>query len=182
MWSLSAAYVLTGGRSTRMGSDKALLPWPNPDSPPMAQRVAAIAAEAAGSVTLVGDPDRYRHLGFPVIPDLHPGLGPLSGVEAALAHTRAEWNLILACDLPHLDVAFLADLLALKQVSVATTGGQPALCAVLSSKCLADVRRSIANGDLAWHRFLDSIPASRVPADPQMLANMNSPKDLPAHE
>lgn len=183
MWSLSAAYVLTGGRSTRMGRDKALLPWPDPDSPPLAQWVAGIAREAAGTATLVGDPDRYGHLGIPVIPDLHPGLGPLSGVEAALAHTDADWNLILACDLPNLTANFLIDLLGRKAVTVATAVGKPAICAVLSRNCAKDVRGAIARGELAWRQFVETIGAVRVPAHPsKMLANMNSPKDLATHE
>jgi len=182
MSSLSAAYVLIGGRSTRMRTDKAVLPWPDPDSPPLVERVASIAFQAAGSVTLVGDPERYRHLGFPVIPDLHPGLGPLSGVEAALAHTKAHRNLILACDLPELELPFLQELLRLQRDSVATADGRPALCAVLSPACLPAVRRAMAAGELAWHRFVRSIDAENVAADPRMLFNMNSPKDLAAHE
>ena len=183
MRSLSAAYVFAGGRSTRMGRDKALLPWPDPDSPPLAKRIAAIAQTAAGTATLVGDPDLYGHLGFPVIPDLHPGLGPLSGVEAALTRSDADWNLILACDLPNLTVEFLVELVDRKAATVATTFDQPAICAVLPRGCLKDVRAAIAHGELAWCQFVDTIGAIRVPAQPpQLLANINFPKDLAAHE
>jgi len=182
MSSLFAAFVLTGGRSTRMRSDKALLPWPDSQSPTLVEHVAATALKAAGSATLVGEPARYRHLNLPVIPDLNPGLGPLSGVEAALTHTTAEWNLIVACDLPNLDSEFLANLMNCEGPTVAVLEDRPALCAVLHRENLKEVRRAIAAGELAWHRLMDAIDADRVPADPQMLANINSPKDLVVHE
>ena len=104
----TAGYVLVGGRSSRFGADKALLDW---HGRPLVLHVAAQVAQAAGSVTLVGAPDRYLALGLPVIPDPVTGFGPLAGLWAALDHSQADWNLVVACDLPHLHAAFLADLL-----------------------------------------------------------------------
>ena len=83
-----------------MGRDKALLPL---RSDPLVKRIASEVAEAAGSVALVGEPQRYRHLGFTCLPDLSPGAGPLGGIETALESGRGEWNLIVACDMPDLE-------------------------------------------------------------------------------
>jgi molybdenum cofactor guanylyltransferase len=43
----------------------------------------------------------------PIVPDLHPGCGPMGGMEAALAHTVFEWNLFLPVDVPFLPTAYL---------------------------------------------------------------------------
>lgn len=87
-----------------MGADKALLPLAGEA---LAARLARRVARAAGSAALLGDPSRYAHLGWDVIPDIEPGAGPLSGIHAALARRLARWNLIVACDLPFLTVEFL---------------------------------------------------------------------------
>jgi molybdopterin-guanine dinucleotide biosynthesis protein A len=91
-----------------MGRDKALLPF---RGAVLAEAVARAVEDAAGTVTLIGDPEVYAGLGFPVIPDLHPGEGPLGGIVGALAHTAADWNLVAACDMPELSAEFLRGLL-----------------------------------------------------------------------
>lgn len=86
-----------------MGRDKARLPFRGGN---LVSAVAAAVASAAGNVTLVGHPE------LPAIPDRYPGQGPLGGILTALHHTSADWNLIVACDMPEVSGAFLAVLLA----------------------------------------------------------------------
>src|SRR5262245_4257942 len=91
-----------------MGRDKALLDL---DGSLLACRVAEVVAAAAGQVALIGDPAKYGELGYPVYPDVFPGCGPLAGVHAALSATAADWNLVVACDMPGVEPEFLAGLL-----------------------------------------------------------------------
>src|SRR5580700_9663740 len=91
-----------------MGSDKALLPFGGGS---LAGHVAATVEAAAGSVMLIGDPQKYGHLGYAVLPDRRPGAGPLGGIESALSYTAADWNLVVACDMPGISAEFLRSLL-----------------------------------------------------------------------
>ena len=85
-----------------MGRDKASLPFRGAT---LSAAIAGIVREAAGEVTLVGNPT----LGG--IPDRYPGEGPLGGILTALEHTTADWNLIVACDLPEVTAGLLKHLM-----------------------------------------------------------------------
>src|SRR5271157_6037661 len=91
-----------------MGSDKALLRYRGAT---LVQAVAEAVSQAAGRPLLVGSRVRYGGLGYEVIPDLYPGEGPLGGVLTALQNSSAEWNLIVACDMPELTGEFLGGLM-----------------------------------------------------------------------
>jgi len=98
----AAGFVLAGGLSSRMGRDKAFLRhW----GVPLVVRAAAAVADAAGSVTILGDPDTYGHFGWPALADTVPGLGPMGALLTALENTRAEWNVLVACDMPDLSAS-----------------------------------------------------------------------------
>ena len=115
----AAGFVLAGGGSTRMGRDKALLPYRGTT---LIEHVARAVMAAAGCVTVRGDPDRYRRLGYPVVTDQVPGCGPLSGICTALSVTSADWNLIAACDMPAISEATLRAMLGRAAGSSASAG------------------------------------------------------------
>lgn len=102
-----SAYVLAGGQSSRMGLDKALLELAG--KPLVAHAVAKLRRISSEVFILAGAREQRAELGgyAPVVYDLHPGCGPIGGLEAALAHTGSEWNLILPVDLPFLPTLFL---------------------------------------------------------------------------
>ena len=72
----AAGFVLTGGESRRMGKDKALLEI---GGQPMALRMVELVRPLVAEVALVGSPERYGHLGVPVLADCEVGRGPLRG-------------------------------------------------------------------------------------------------------
>jgi molybdopterin-guanine dinucleotide biosynthesis protein A len=159
----AAGFVLVGGHSSRMGCDKALLPL---RSGLLIEEIAAKVAAAAGTVALVGEPERYRHLGLDCLPDLNPGMGPLGGVGAALESGRGEWNLIVACDMPGLETEWLWRLLqktseadALCVASREPSGIVHPLCAVYRSGCLPTVRDALNSGRLRLMDLLRELDA-----------------------
>lgn len=175
-----AGWVLVGGASSRMGRDKALIEI---DGLPLALAAARSLAVVCESVSLVGDPARYESLGLPVISDQHRGAGPLSGIEAALGSTRAEWNLIAACDMPSLDASLLRDLVHAAS-SDATIPQYPdgriePLCAVYNRRCHAIASEALAAGIRRISDFIARLTVRYVQVtDPRPFLNLNTPEDL----
>lgn len=177
-----AGFVLVGGRSSRMGRDKALLPFRGRT---LAGHVAEAVARAAGTVTLVGDAERYAFLGYPVLPDRMQGAGPLAGIQAALEASEAAWNLVVACDLPGVDAGFLSGLLEAARsagadclLAAGRTGLPEPLCAVYHRRCLPAVAAALERGAFKVTDALAGLDMRiwRVQDDGR-LANMNTPQE-----
>ena len=178
-----AAWILVGGRSSRMGVDKAHAIFAGRA---LALLVAERAASVCNSISAVGDPALYSDLGLPVIPDTRPGHGPLAAIEAALTATDAEANLILACDMPALAPGILEELFeAGGDIAVPRhgTGEIEPLCAVYSRRALPAIREVLDSGirgvtEALRHLALTSCEVRYVRvSDPAAFANLNTPED-----
>lgn len=177
-----AGFVLAGGGSRRMGRDKALLPWRGST---LIQFVAGQVLNAAGSVTLIGNPDGLAGLGYPVIGDLHPGCGPLGGLETALRQGQSAWTLITACDMPQLTVASLRLLLdgtgevpRDRGCFVAWSGSRRhPLCAVYHASCLPLVEQARSLNSLKMLDLLEKLCPVCVSVDAAAVANVNTPAE-----
>jgi len=177
-----AGFVLVGGKSTRMGRDKALLPWKGTT---LARNAARIVEEACGSAALIGDPVRYSQLGYPVFADRFAGCGPMGGIATALAVSDCDWNLVTGCDMPALTPEVLRLLLHEAREAgggavfpVSDSGPEP-LCAVYHRGCLPALERAIAAGRF---RMRDAVavvnPRLVTGMDPAIFANLNTPEDF----
>lgn len=143
-------FVLAGGRSTRMGQDKALLQWGGQTLLELAlEKLSGLGGPAPRIAAARADLSRYA----PVVADLHPGCGPLSGIEAALAASSRPLNVFLPVDLPLLPRGFLVWMLRRAEVTdalmtVPRIHGQPQpLCAVYHRDLLGPITRSLVAGD-----------------------------------
>jgi molybdopterin-guanine dinucleotide biosynthesis protein A len=104
-------FVIAGGRSSRMGEDKAFLEFGHVT---LLERALGALRAVSGSVAIVGDPAKFQKYGV-VVEDVFPGCGPLAGIHAALLHSSADLNLMLAVDLPFVSselLKFLFDVAA----------------------------------------------------------------------
>ena len=176
----AAGYVLVGGNSSRMGRDKAFLPG---QFRYVLDDVAESVRSATGNVTLIGNPDRFREFHYPCLPDLRPGLGPLSGLEAALASTDCDLNLVLACDMPALDVDHLRLLIGRAQASVSkcvatedVTGRIHPLCAVYKRECLPVIQCRLNEKRLSAMGLLDDLGTEYLRVQ-SAIENLNTPEE-----
>ena len=178
-----AGYVLAGGRSSRMGRDKALLPV-NQAGEIMIDRVARLVLATAGNVTLIGPPERYSRLGYRVVSDKIENCGPLGGLYTSLNMTDADWNLIAACDMPDLTAGLLENLFATAESSEAdcvvpqSAAGLDPLCAVYHRRCAAAAKSAIDRKSLKMHNFISNLQVVFLPvSDSTALRNINTPEE-----
>jgi len=168
-----------------MGRDKALLPFRGGT---LAQAVAVEVARAAGTATLVGDPDLYQSLGFPVIADMYPGEGPLGAILTALHHTAAHWNLMIACDMPAVTGEFLSELLDAAEradadalVPAGPSGRPEPLCSVYHQRALPDLEAEFAAGIRKISQALKAVRIVRLPVlEVSCFQNVNTPEEWSA--
>jgi molybdenum cofactor guanylyltransferase len=175
-----AGFVLVGGRSRRMGRDKARLPV---KSHLLVEDVAGKVGFVAQSVALVGGLQRYSDLPFEFLEDLRPSLGPLAGVETALASGRGELNLIVACDMPNIQVDWLRRLvdgaLELNSDCVVcrdSNGSIHPLCGVWRQRCLPRVSSALEGGRLRMLDLVAELNAVYLPIG-ELIRNLNTPDE-----
>ena len=144
-------FVLAGGRSTRMGQDKALLRLggrPLIDLALEKLRVLSLAA----APRVAGARPELASYGAPIA-DLHPGCGPLSGIEAALTASSQPLNAFLPVDTPLLPAQFLLWMLERAQITGALAtvprinGWPQPLCAVYRRELLGPITAALTAGD-----------------------------------
>ena len=179
-------YVAAGGRSTRMGRDKALLPWEGATL--LDHAIARLARVAADVRILCGPTPRYEDRGRPLVLDA-PADGPLAGLAAALADADGADALLLGVDLPLVTVDLLAALAGAgadaDAVVPAGPHGPEPLCALYRAACRGPVERRLAAGDLKMTSFWPDVRvrvleggALAALGDPERLfANVNAPED-----
>ncbi|MEA5621410.1 molybdenum cofactor guanylyltransferase [Nostoc sp. UHCC 0251] len=187
------AIVLAGGKSSRMGQDKALIPI---QGVPLLQRVYSIAQSCADVVYIVTPwPERYQDLLLPdcqfirEVPLSGESLahGPLVGFAQGLAEVKTEWVLLLACDLPRLRVEILQDWVTrldrvghdkIAALAHNPKGWEP-LCGFYRRSCLPQLLEFINQGGRSFQQWLRQYPVEVLPlAEPEMLFNCNTPEDL----
>ena len=184
---MTAGAVLCGGTSRRMGTDKAMV---EVGGVAMAERVArALAAGGCVPVAFIGgDRAALSRFGRPVHADRWPGEGPLGGVLTALAVAGGDDVVAAACDLPFLDGATVATVLAAAtaggreqrvDVVVATTVRLEPALAWWSAAAHDDIARRWDRGMRALHEVIAELRSVEVPVEPAALRNVNAPSDLP---
>jgi molybdopterin-guanine dinucleotide biosynthesis protein A len=168
-----SAAILAGGKSSRMGVDKALLALD--DGRPFVLRTADRAGAVADDVFVVATArPEYEELGLRVVPDSHPADGTLGGIATALEHARHEYCLVLACDLPFLSVALLRRMVELPRgydVLVPRTEGESrqgsglvhhTLHAIYRKRCLPAILDSLECGRRKIVGFFDKVAVQTI--------------------
>ena len=184
------AFILAGGKSTRMGTDKAFISL---EGRSLLVRALDCARSVISDVRIVGDHKRFAAFA-PVVEDIFPGCGPLGGIHAALRCSTTDLNFFLAVDIPFISPALIHFLIdrAIASSSLVTVpraghGLQP-LCAiyrrefaVVAEKALNENRYKIdALFDSASTQIISEHELETAGFPPSMFRNLNTPQDLAA--
>ena len=189
-----SAIVLAGGLSTRMGQDKALI---SIAGIPLLQRVCQVASQCADSVYVVSPwCDRYQSFldqsvyliqEIPV-PGAANSQTPLKGFVQGLPFVKSEWVLLLACDLPQLNIdvlqSWLGDVTSAREDAIAllprnSKGWWEPLCGFYRASCLLSIEEFLEAGGRSFQGWLKSQTVQElVLLDEEMLFNCNTLEDL----
>ncbi len=183
-------FILVGGRSSRMGTDKSHMQF---DGQTSVERIAAELRSITRRISLAGrsragfDPD------LRIIPDTHEQWGALGGIHAALGACVADWALIVACDLPFVTRDLCLRLLMLSQqgspeavVPIQPDGRPQPLCALYRREpCLLEAEKLIASGEHTPRALLANVKTRWVrsaelidlPGAENFFFNVNTPDD-----
>ena len=186
--SQASVFVLTGGRSSRMGQDKAFLEFAGET---LLSRALTLARSVASDVHLVGSKAKFSSYGD-VVEDVYPNHGPLGGIHAALRSSSSDQNLVLAIDMPLLQAPLLSLLLERANESGAIVtvphlaGGWQPLCAVYRREFADAAERALqADSNKIDPLFADVTLAEINEQDLSWLGftadafrNLNTPEDL----
>ena len=183
-----SGFVLAGGKSTRMGRDKAAVTL---NGRTLLEHALAALRGVCHDVSILGRHDLYGPLA-PVYEDIFPGCGPLGGIHAALSNSQTQFNLIIGVDTPFLVPEFLSYMAerAIASAAVVTTPEiddytQP-LCTVYSLDFLPIAEHALR---LKNYKIVPLFPAGRTLVIKQselrrfafaadMFENLNTPEDL----
>lgn len=177
--------VLAGGKSSRMGTDKALL---NVRGKTFIQHVAETLQKVCSAVSIsanAGEP--YKFLGLPIMKDIFQDCGPLAGIHSALIHAKTDAVFVLSCDMPFIDEATIRLVIGHAgegDVVVAQDSSRiHPLCGYYHKRCLEPLTMSLKNGLYSVNAFVEqmnhksvSLPGLRTSTH-QVLLNVNSPED-----
>jgi len=180
-------FVTAGGRSSRMGRDKA---WLELDGQSMIERVIAALVPVTTGVAVIANSPEYARLGLPVFPDSHSNIGPLEAIRTALENAQTSRVVLAGCDLPFVTSELFELLLNIPGdyeavIPIGPDRKPQPLCAIYSIQCLAGVRAIIANGERKISSLFDRVPTWFVAFDDLrhlagfelFFENVNTPED-----
>ena len=184
--------ILAGGMSRRLGRNKVLLPM---GGEPLINRVNGRLSQVADrTVVVVNGPERASELDLPnqvrVVEDIHPGRATLGGIFTGLSEADTQWSIVVACDMPFLNVTLLEEMLKLREgydAVVPVIDGYPEPTHALYSRtCLPAIERKVLANDLKIARFYDEVRVNFLAEDwiggldPEGLSffNINTQDDL----
>jgi len=109
----ATAIILSGGKSTRLGQDKSLLPYRG--IPLIAHIAAQLKPMFRNVIISTNDPEKYDFLGLPMIADRQPGQGPLMGIASTLGYVAQDLSFVIGCDIPIVNYRFVQRMISLAE-------------------------------------------------------------------
>lgn len=188
------AIILAGGRSSRMGTNKAMLPLAGI---PVIERLIMGLQQVVNHIVITGGEfETYRHLGIEMVPDIFPGRGPLSGIHAGLTACHSPWCLVIACDMPFVNQKVFqrfyewcthVDSDQYQAIVPIVEGRVQPLLAAYHQSVLPSLTTALKSGQLKMTHWIESLQTQYVDGmmlskdvglTPELLQfNMNKPKD-----
>lgn len=179
-------YILSGGKSSRMGSDKAskLL-----HGKTLIEHVITQLETEVDSIVIVSDNPDHKSFGKPVINDLLKNIGPAGGIYTALSHSSTEKKFIVSCDMPFITpvgIRYIIDQSEDFEITIPKLEFAQPLFGVYSKKCLPLWEKLIRSGQVSLRQLILHFKLNLLSVNDlsifneKFFSNINSPSDLDA--
>lgn len=180
-----SGFVLAGGKSSRMGTDKALLVFQNE---PLLGHMKKLIEPFCNQVFISGHNSEYAGFDAPLIPDVFPECGPISGLYSCLKFSSSEWNLIVSVDSPFVNEELFSLLdshaTGCDCVIPKHKSGVEPLLGIYNKKCLPVIEEMIHAGDFKLMNLLARLNTSYIDCNslihkyPRLFFNLNCLEDF----
>lgn len=198
-WDPLSAAALAGGKSRRMGADKAFLPVVEGGPAMLAMVLDRLAKLSHDVMVVANDRVSYAPFGVRVVPDVHVGAGALGGIHAALSEAKEDYCLVVACDMPFLNSRLLQrmaqaprdyDVLIPRLPGESRQGTDGhilhTLHAIYSKRCLPNIQAHLTANSKQVIQFFEEVAVRTIDlkevldCDPELRSffNTNTPEAL----
>jgi molybdopterin-guanine dinucleotide biosynthesis protein A len=181
-------YILAGGKSSRMGTDKATTLFHGKQ---MIQHVIDIVMLISSNIFILSNHESHTQFGFECITDIIKDAGPAGGIDAMLHHTNQEKNILVSCDMPFLDTLSIQKIILSSEdydITIPLLNNYPeALIGNYHQSCKSTWRSELLKGERKLStlisnfntHFMDGSELQKQ--NPLLFSNFNSLKDIEAH-
>lgn len=177
--------ILSGGQSTRMGTDKALIQI---NGKTLMENAIEICKPFCSNILISSNHTTHEKFGFKVIPDEIKDCGPLGGIYSCLKHSETDWNFVLSVDAAFVEPEFVSFLISETGnydavAPVHDTGKEP-LIAMYHKNGLSEMKKMLGSKNYKMYSLLNSINTKFVDSQkwveryPKIFRNLNRPDDL----
>ena len=202
MYNDMTGIILCGGKSSRMGQNKAFLKLGGQTA---IERTAALMGSLfAKNILITNTPAEYTFLNLEMFQDIYKDRGPLAGIHAGLAHSTTRKNFVISCDMPMVTqeaIRFIVDFPSTQAIVVPLADGfVQQLCGIYNKECAETIKRILQDYDSNEIRhkgqqerkckvmaLLDEMNAQRLDLEKiypghqsSTFLNMNHPEDYQA--
>ncbi len=175
--------ILAGGKSSRMGQDKALLSF---KGKPFIEYAINALQPLASQIVIVSDHKEYDRFGVTRVDDLIKDAGPLAGLYSGLYHSKTENNLVLSCDVPLVDSQLLQQLITEDDPSVDVVQYKSGdktmpLIALYKKSCIATCSTLLKSGERRLQELTKTLTTKTIILDKDLehqVININTEHDL----
>lgn len=183
--------ILAGGKGSRMGTEKG---FQELCGKPLVQYAIDALSGLCSSIIISSSSEAYHSLGYKVVADVFPGIGPMGGIYSALKQSKTEKNLVLSCDLPFVTTGLMSYILQNSngyKVAIPWMGGQhyEPLCGFYHLSILDQISNYIMNSNYKLPDLFEEISINKLAINKDseifkehLFFNVNSKQDVATAE
>jgi len=179
------AIILTGGKSSRMGADKALLEL---EGDTLLTRAVSLCSKFCDEILISSNAEEHRIGPYRLVADEVKDCGPMGGIYSCLKESSNDWNFVLSVDAPFVIRDFVEFLVSQTSdydaVIPVHSGKKEPLIALYNKNMVDELKMQLDSGNYKMQFFLNSLRTNLLDSEewlknvPNLFQNLNYPEDL----